>query len=159
MVVQGSIFSNESKYVKEVRAEQHKLYPVLVSVTETCMCCGGTFKDGIKKLHHIRPVRNGGGNQLWNLTVVCNDCHSKKDSMLHTLDHRDSLCNVDDMMAIEDYMETHPTNYPVYKVVRDRYLEAKESDYLRGERDKDKLMTRMCKNQLNNIKWRRACNE
>jgi len=43
-----------------------------------CQCCG---KEGSQdelddlQVHHIRAVKDGGGNDLGNLALVCNYCH------------------------------------------------------------------------------------
>ena len=42
-----------------------------------CQRCGrvGGSVGGRLEVHHLRPVKDGGGDELSNLTVLCRSCH------------------------------------------------------------------------------------
>jgi len=41
-----------------------------------CMACGET-DIRVLEVHHIKPFAKGGSNSLWNLSVLCPNCHKK----------------------------------------------------------------------------------
>ena len=42
--------------------------------------CSRCFSSENLNIHHIKPIKNGGGNDLQNLEILCVECHKKEHS-------------------------------------------------------------------------------
>lgn len=51
--------------------------------------CGGIFHASILQVDHILPYWLGGENKIWNLQVLCRECHVKKHQKI-LLEKRDA---------------------------------------------------------------------
>jgi len=47
-----------------------------------CQYCGGTAPDVLLEIDHIKPVKEGGTNDITNLVTACKDCNSGKGARL-----------------------------------------------------------------------------
>jgi len=63
-----------------------------------CENCGA--REGLH-LHHIIPVMSGGTNGEWNLMTLCEECHSKADSLISDIQERVILPEEEKTMAKE----------------------------------------------------------
>lgn len=64
-----------------VRNEQPKIKKAYMQYIQQCEDCGCSIKD-ILEIHHIVPVRYGGGNDTKNLKLLCPNCHKLADRRL-----------------------------------------------------------------------------
>ena len=53
-------------------------YLVLKRHNFRCVMCGKTAKEGMLVIDHIKPVTDGGNNDLNNLQVLCRECNHGK---------------------------------------------------------------------------------
>lgn len=54
-----------------------------------CQYCGGAAPDVLLRVDHIKPVKDGGTNQITNLITACEDCNQGKGA--RTLDDQSAL--------------------------------------------------------------------
>lgn len=45
-----------------------------------CQICKVTLSVNQLTIDHVKPVSQGGGNEIKNLQLLCRDCHGKKDN-------------------------------------------------------------------------------
>lgn len=57
-----------------------------------CVFCGKTKSEAIMEVDHINPVSNGGGNELENLRVLCQQCNGGRN--MGSLSHPNSNSNL-----------------------------------------------------------------
>ena len=48
----------------------------------TCQYCGANAPDAILEVDHIKPVAEGGGDEMLNLVTACRDCNRGKGKVL-----------------------------------------------------------------------------
>lgn len=70
-----------SKNKQKIRSQQQLLKKRIFKTWKNphCQYCGNPNKD-ILQLHHIKPICNGGDNDINNIILLCPNCHK----MVHT---------------------------------------------------------------------------
>ena len=61
-----------------IRNEQRYIKKAYMQYVQQCEDCGCSIKE-ILEIHHVRPVRCGGGNDTRNLKLLCPNCHKLAD--------------------------------------------------------------------------------
>lgn len=72
--------SSSAKHPRQTAEWQRAKAKVLKRDQYRCQQCGmaeSVWSGADLQVHHIHPVKHGGGNSLENLIVVCNSCHWK----------------------------------------------------------------------------------
>jgi len=71
----GGYNKTERERIRSRKAWKELRKTVLESFSKACAVCG---KTGTLHLHHIRPWRLGGKDEISNLVPLCPKCHSKQ---------------------------------------------------------------------------------
>ena len=68
---------NNWKYIKEEVYRQHRFYRKVVEAFDITKCYE-CFKENCKtEIHHKKPKKFGGSDDIENLIPLCRDCHKK----------------------------------------------------------------------------------
>lgn len=63
------------KIVSILDASKRTACKILARMNLPCSCCGAFVKGVNWDVHHIIPKRNGGSDDMANLTYICPNCH------------------------------------------------------------------------------------
>ena len=83
-------------------------FDVLKRDSFACTYCGARPPHTVLHVDHVKPVADGGGNELANLVTACEDCNLGKSDrrLMVTREHHDEVVDsvVRDFLTASDYV-------------------------------------------------------